>query len=332
MKLALLSGAHVHTRGYLKTIKERDDLELVVVWDDMPSRGQAIAEEMGCAFEPDLAKAVALPGLDATVICADNAGHRALVEASAAAGLDLFCEKPMALSVADADAMLAAIRGAGVKAVFGFFQPYQAAALAARKLIAEGALGQITQLTYRNSHHAAYGRWFDRPEVAWFTVPEKAGGGAFCDMGAHAMHYVRLVFGPVTTVSADISNKSGEYPNVDDHGVALVSFAGGATGVIEASWVFTGGPTGLEAIGSKGSLRVRGNKCEFTPFADGKAGATVEVELPEGEPTHLARLIALREGRLDAAACDADLDCARDAVAISVAAYESSRTGQRVCL
>ncbi|MCC7494435.1 MAG: Gfo/Idh/MocA family oxidoreductase [Fimbriimonadaceae bacterium] len=332
MKLALLSGAHVHTPGYLKTIKERDDLELAVVWDDMPSRGEAIAQDMGCAYEPDLAQAVQTPGVAASIICADNAGHRKLVEASCAAGLQIFCEKPMALSVEDADAMLAAIRGSGVKAIFGFFQPYNGAALAVRKLVAEGGLGEISQLTYRNSHHAAYGRWFDRPEVAWFTQPEKAGGGAFCDMGAHAMHFVRLVFGPVSSVSAVISNKSGQYPDVDDHGIALCTFANGATGVIEASWVFTGGPTGLEVIGSQGSLTLRGGKAVFQPFVDNKPGEARELAPLAGEPTHLARLLALIQGDLDAAACDADLDCCRDAVAISVAAYASSASGERVAL
>jgi len=330
MKLALLSGAHSHTTGYLKTIKERDDLELAVVWDDMPSRGQAIAEEMGCPFVPDVNDALATAGLEATCICADNAGHRPLVIASAEAKLPIFCEKPMSLTVDDSNAMLAAIRQAGVPAVFGFFQPYTGAALKARKLIADGELGEITQLTYRNSHHAAYGHWFDSPERRWFTEPEKSGGGAFCDMGAHAMHFVRLVFGPVTSLSAQISNKSGVYPLVDDHGIALCNFASGATGVIEASWVFTGGPTGLEAVGSKGALRLRGNSLEVQAFDGTKPGETRQVEAGEGQPTRLERLVALLEGKLDRAEADHDLDCCRDAVAISVAAYKSSETGARV--
>lgn len=330
MKLALLSGAHVHTRGYLKTIKERDDLELGVVWDDMPSRGQAIAEEMGCPFVADLDEALATDGLDAVCICSDNASHRPLVEAAAKRKLGIFCEKPMALSVADADAMLAAIRDHDVPAVIGWFQPYTGAARAARKFLADGGLGKLTHMAYRNSHHAAYGRWFDRPEVAWFTDPEKAGGGAFCDMGAHAMHFARCFFGPVDTVQADISNKSGEYPDVDDHGVALLRFANGVTGVLEASWVNTGGPGGLEVIGSGGRLRLNGNTCEVTPFEDGRGGETRTLEPLDAEPTHLARLIALMNGDLDRQQADEDLVCARDAVAISVAAYESSNSGKRV--
>lgn len=332
MRFALLSGAHVHTRGYLKTIGERADLELAVVWDDMPARGQAIAAEAGCPFEPNLAKAVATPGLDASIICADNAGHRPLLEASCAAGIDVFCEKPMALTVADADAMLAAVRGSGVNAVFGFFQPYQGAAVAARRFLDSGGLGDITQLHYRNSHHAAYGRWFDSPSHQWFVQPWKSGGGAFCDMGAHAMHFVRLVFGPVTSVQAVIDNKSRQYPDVDDLGIALCTFARGATGVIEASWVLTGGPTGLEAVGSKGYLTLRGNRCEVTPFEDGRRGETRVLEPAETEPVHLDRLIAVRAGQLDADDLAYDLQCCRDAVAISCAAYESAKTGRRIPL
>lgn len=332
MKLALLSGAHVHTRGYLKTIGERDDLELAVVWDDMPARGREIAEQMGCRYTDDLDDAVATNGLDATVICADNAGHRPLLEASAAAGLDCFCEKPMALTVDDADAMLEAIRASRISAVFGFFQPYQGAAVAARRFIDSGGLGEVTQLTYRNSHHAAYGRWFDSPSHQWFVQPWRSGGGAFCDMGAHAMHFVRLVFGPIASVSAVVDNKSRQYPDVDDLGIALCQMTRGATAVIEASWVLTGGPTGLEAVGSKGYLTLRGNTCEFTPFADGKRGEKQVIEPADAEPTHLDRLIAVREGKLDPAYVEYDLRCCRDAVAVSCAAYESMKTGFRVPL
>lgn len=330
MKLALLSGAHVHTPGYLKTIRESDNLELAVVWDDMAERGQQIAEEMGCAYTADLAAALATPGLEVAVICADNASHRPLVEAAAAAGLDIFCEKPLALTVEDADAMLAAVENAGVKCVIGFFQPYPGEALAARKFLAEGGLGKVTHLWYRNAHHAAYGRWFDAPAFQWFTQKEKSGGGAFCDMGAHAMHFARLVFGPVASVQADISNKSGEYPGVDDHGVAILQFTSGATGVLVASWVQTGGPGGLEVIGSKGRLRLDGGKAVVTPFADGRGGESYELEALPKEPTHLQRLFDLRDGKLDASEATYDLQCARDAVAISVAAYESAETGRRV--
>ena len=85
MRFALLSGAHSHTAGYVNEIKKNDDLELVAVWDDMESRGRAIAEDMGCEFSPDLDDVLGRGDVDATCVCGDNLSHRPLVEASAKA-------------------------------------------------------------------------------------------------------------------------------------------------------------------------------------------------------------------------------------------------------
>ena len=327
MKLALLSGAHSHTAGYLNEIRDDPELELVAVWDDMESRGREIAQEMDCAFFRDLEQALGCGGVDASIVCADNAGHRPLVEASCAAGIDVFCEKPMALTLEDAEAMVGAISDSGCLAAFGYFLPFTGPALAARKLLAEGELGDVTQVRFRNAHHAAYGQWFDSEDRRWFTQPEKSGGGAFLDMGTHAVHFVRTLLGPVRSVSAVIENKCGVYPEVDDFGVALLEFESGVTGIAEASWVFTTGQRGLEVVGSDGGLTLDGDVLELTPFDDGP-GDPVEIAAEPEEPSRLARLRALKDGDLSRCAMETDLACCRDAVAIMCAAYESARTGQ----
>jgi len=328
MNIALLSGAHSHTVGYLREIRETPDLNLVAVWDDMASRGRAIAADMDCAFVSNLDDVLGRGDLDLTVVCADNLGHRPLVEASCAAGIDCFCEKPMAVSIADADSMLQTIAESGCLAVFGYMQPYTGAARAARKLLDSGRVGDVTQIRFRNAHHAAYGHWFDSEDRRWFTQPEKAGGGAFLDMGTHAVHYVRTLFGPVKAVNAVIANKSGVYPEVDDFGIALFEFETGVTGVIEASWVFTAGPRGLEVIGSGGRLDVDGD-VRFTPFSENQTGEVEAIVEEPAEPARLSRLIALKRGEIERAAADADLACCRDAVAIMSACYEAVRTGRR---
>lgn len=328
MDLVLLSGAHSHTNGYLKEIEDSPDLRLVAVWDDMASRGQAVAERMGCEFVADVDAVLTRDGVEAAIVCADNAGHRPLVEACCAAGVDLFCEKPMALSPADASAMLTAIDVAGVRAVFGYFQPFSGSALAAREFLAAGKLGEVTQIRYRNSHHAAYGHWFDSEDRQWFTDPARSGGGAFLDMGTHAIHFVRTVFGPVAAVSAAvIENKSGIYPDVDDYGVALLEFESGVTGIVEASWVFTGGPRGLEVVGSSGRLEMDGSVW-VEPFV-GQPGEAQPLPDVAAEPTRLGRLLALKDGTLSPERAAADLVCCRDAVAIMTACYEAARSGKR---
>jgi len=328
MKLVLLSGAHVHTDHYMEQVQEAPNMELVSVWDDMPERGQEIAQRMDCPFVPELGDAVGTAGAEVSIICADNAGHRPLLEASLQAGLDVFCEKPMALTVADADAMVAAVRESGRVAVFGYAMPFSGVMLTVKKLCDEGAIGQINQVRFRNAHHAAYARWFDSPSHQWFHDPARAGGGGFLDMGTHAVHLVRSLFGPFKTVQAVIGNKSGAYPTVDDFGIALTELASGVTGVVEAGWVMTAGRRGLEVLGSGGSIYL-GEGVELTRWADGKAAETEIVSPLEDAPSQLAHLLAIHEGRMDRSVADADLDACRDAVAFMCAAYASQEEGTR---
>ena len=150
-------------------------------------------------------------------------------------------------------------------------------------------------------------------------------------MGTHAVHLLRSLFGPISTVQAVISNRSGIYPTVDDFGIALTEFTSGVTGVIEAAWVTTAGHWGLEVLGSGGAICARG-EVELTRWADGKAAPTEIVPPADDQPSGVARLLALHGGRLDPAAVDADLAACRDAVAFMCAAYESNRTGTRQCV
>jgi len=192
------------------------------------------------------------------------------------------------------------------------------------RFLGEAGLGTITHARCRNAHHAAYGRWFDSPELAWFHDPELAGGGAFMDMGTHAVHLVRTLLGPCERVFATIGNASGIYAEVDDHGLALLKFASGVLCTVEAAWIQTGGSGGLEITGSEGTLHEAPGK-GFVCSAPGKESQPVPAG--EGRPSRVGRLIAAIEGTLDKQELDADLACAVDAVAIMEACYESSEKG-----
>lgn len=322
--IVMLSCGHVHTKGYCEAVAERDDCRLAAVWDDMPGRGQKFAADYGAEFTGDLAAAIARDGADGFIICAENARHLPLLEAAVPAGKPIFCEKPLTTSVADAREAAALIRKHGTTVLLGYFQPFSAEMQGVASLLAAGALGTVTHARYRNAHHAAYGRWFDAPEVSWFTDPELAGGGAFMDMGTHAIHAVRTLLGPVDSVWAKISNVSGQYPAVDDSGIAHLLFASGVTGTVEASWVQTGGIGGIEITGSEATLYKHPELglVYAKPKEEPKA-----VEPAQAKPTRVDRLVAAIEGGLSGEELDADLAAAIDAVAIIEACYESSKTG-----
>ena len=197
------------------------------------------------------------------------------------------------------------------------------AAVGAQMHPAADELGKVTHLIFRNAHHAAYARWFDNPDLAWFTQPELSGGGALLDMGTHAVHLLRHLGGPVTEVWCMTGNFSGAYPTVDDYGVIMMKFASGAIGRAEAGWVFTGGHSGLEVIGSKQSIW---NADGLKMGGPGIPAAPVASD--EARPDRIPRLIAVVKGELPVAELEEDVAAAYDAVKIMAAAYESSKTGR----
>ena len=327
INIALLSTAHTHTRGYLEAIAQHERAQLVAIWDDMAERGQHFAGQYGAEFSGELDAVIGRDDVDGFIICAENTRHLPLLEAAVPAGKPIFCEKPFTARTAEAAKALKLIRTCGTVVHMGYFQPFSGIMQGIARELAVGALGTVTHARFRIAHHAAYGRWFDAPEVAWFCDPELAGGGAFMDMGTHAVHLVRTLLGPVEKAIATIGNASGVYPRVDDNGTALLRFASGVLGTVEASWVQTGGPGGLEITGSEGTLH-----------SDAQAGYVIAspgkdprpVAEGESRPTQVDRLIAAIEGKLSTAEFEADLQCAADAVAIIEACYESSRLGSWV--
>ena len=326
INLAVLSTAHIHTKSFLQDAAKRDGVKVVAIWDDVADRGRRYATECGAEFVADLAAVVARADVSGFIICSENTRHLPLLRAAVPAGKPIFCEKPFATTVADAADAVKLIRKHGTIVHMGYAQPFLATIRGAARLVAEGAVGKVTHVRFRNAHNAAYGRWFDSPDLAWFTDPTLAGGGAFMDMGTHAVHALRTLFGPVDRVIARIGNVSGAYPDVDDYGIALFDFASGVRGTAEASWVQAGGVGGLEVCGNLATIY-------HDPRIGGLAiGVPKQDPLPvppaDDKPRQVGRLIAAIKGELTREELDADLAASADSVAIMEACYESSQTGR----
>jgi predicted dehydrogenase len=325
--IAFLSTAHIHTKSFLENIAQGTDGRRVhAIWDEVPDRGRRYAAAAGTQFVSDLAAVLADPAVDAFAICAENTRHLPLLEQVLPVGKPVFCEKPLVTSVADLQAVRKLVEKYPAKLLSGYFHPFGGAMQAVARLLADNSLGKITHARFRNAHHAAYGRWFDSPDLRWFTDPVLAGGGAFMDMGTHAVHLMRTLFGPVTEVWATIRNQTGIYPAVDDFGLAHLKFASGVLGTVEASWTQTGGIGGLEVVGAGAAVWNTGSQ-----YVIGQPGQESKPLVPRPErPTRMDRLVAAVRGEITAAELQSDLTATIDSVAIMEAAYASSRTGNWV--
>ncbi|MEO5509694.1 MAG: Gfo/Idh/MocA family oxidoreductase [Longimicrobiales bacterium] len=197
-------------------------------------------------------------------ICTPGDSHAEIAIAAAEAGKVVFCEKPLANTVAEAQAMLDAAERAGVLHMVCHNYRRAPAVLLARWLIEEGRLGEIRHFrgTYLQD-------WIVDPEfpLVWRLRKEAAGSGALGDIGSHSIDLARFLVGEITSVSAALETfiKSRPLPDgsghtgdvtVDDAAAAVVRFGAGALGTIEATRMAPGrrNANRFEINGSLGSV------------------------------------------------------------------------------
>ena len=187
-------------------------------------------------------------GFDVVSIAAPTAVHHPATLAAAAAGVHVLVEKPIALSLDLADAMIDACDRAGVLLQVNHQLRSSAAALRARALIASGAIGRVTYLRLRQAHD-----WAGLGVRASFATRDSSGGGTLLDNGCHLMDLARFLGGPVAEVYARTATL--QYPvEVEDTAVVSLRFESGALGSVETAWTATGWEEGFWVYGTEGAL------------------------------------------------------------------------------
>ncbi len=210
----------------------------------------------------DWREAVNDPAIDVVVILTPNHMHRDMALEAIAAGKHVICEKPLAPSSKDAAEMLVAAERAGVVHQTGFNWRLTPAVQQAKKLIADGTIGDLRDF---RGHWLGDFAFDDSLPMIWRFKRATAGSGALGDLGSHVADFARCLVGEIdqvagidatytkTRIGAD---GDPDDVDVDDTTVFLARFASGAHGFLEASWATPGRKSfaGFELHGSKGSL------------------------------------------------------------------------------
>ena len=220
-------------RDYVAPAMTAPAARLAAVCDPDPAARRRIASGDGTepARHGDLADFLATPGLEAVYVATPNHLHRPIVEAAARAGKHVLCEKPMATSLADAEAMVAVCRENGVRYATAFDQRFQARHRRLRELVSDGRLGTVTAVRV---HYACWTPADWSPPTTegthdnWRIDPARAGGGAFIDLAPHGLDLAQVLLGePLVEAKCLLQRRVFDYP-VDD-GAALVGrFRSGA--------------------------------------------------------------------------------------------------------
>jgi UDP-N-acetyl-2-amino-2-deoxyglucuronate dehydrogenase len=207
------------------------DAAVVATCDVDLDRAEACARPHGAATattEP----AELLAAVDVVWVCTPTASHRALVEDAAAAGAAVFCEKPLATTVADAEAMAAAVVSAGVPAQVGLVLRTAPAVAEVVDLVRSGALGRPMAAVFRDDqflpvrgHYAS----------TWRGDVTVAGGGTLLEHSIHDLDILTWLLGSVTGVTAR-TGSFADLPGIEDVAVATLSYASGATASLTSVW------------------------------------------------------------------------------------------------
>jgi predicted dehydrogenase len=343
VNIGILGIAHGHVGMYCDVWKDmRSDVRLSAIWDHDRFRAGASAEKYSMAVEPSVESLLRRGDVDAVVIGAETSMHADLVEQAAAAGKHIVLQKPLALTIAEADRIVAAVEKSGVRFTLAWQMRTDPQNLKMRQLVQDGTLGKIFML--RRRHGLSTHTWPDF-ENSWHVKPE-LNRGMWADDAAHAIDFIYWMLGEPATVSAEIGTLHN--PKVpDDNGIAIYRYANGTFAEVASSFTCLAGENTTEIVGEKGVIiqnfgdAVSCNVPRPTDsiglkwmLRDGPdAGKWIDSGIPS-PPSHIVRLKTLAKPLLDFLAGRrppiATAEEGRVALRMTLACYDAAEKGQRI--
>lgn len=345
------AGGIVQWSHYPNFGRAIDSTEVVAVSDVNEKRVSEFARSRGIpSFYADYREMLAGEDLDIVVVGTPNVFHKPMSIDALNSGAHVLCEKPVALTLADAQEMFGVAERNGKVLTVGTHYRWGDSMKAVRRSVDDGYFGDIYMIRTAYTRRAGipgYGSWFTRQELS--------GGGCGLDIGVHALDKALFLmdYSQPATVSGvtydrlgkqgvglggwgmdrQAASKGGEF-SVEDLAYGLVRFASGASIILQASWAMhLPGEQVMEVYGTQGGAVVHPDKLQLFQDMNG-APVTVDVELPAQEANsaldQTRDLVRYLEGDRDA------LLVTREEVLVGIAIleglYKSASTGQEVQL
>jgi myo-inositol 2-dehydrogenase/D-chiro-inositol 1-dehydrogenase len=341
-RVALLGAgfiADIHLESYARFVPEA---EVTAIFSRSAERAERVARHWGIPrWFTDIEQVIAEADCDVVDICLPNVLHHRATLAAARAGKHVIIEKPLCMTLDEADEMIAVCHQQGCLLMYAeelcFAPKYERV----RRLVGEGAVGDVYMLKQLEKHSG--------PHSDWFWDVNQSGGGVLMDMGCHAFAWFRWMLGGrpvVKSVWATMDTvRHRERTAGEDNAVCVVEFEGGVIGLAEDGWAKPGGMDDrIEVYGTRGvsfADLFRGNSAvtyseEGYGYAAEKAGSTrgwtytmFEEVFNQGYPHELKHFIdCVRQGGRPLVTGEDG----RAVLEMICAAYASARSGAKVPL
>ncbi|MEU9130649.1 Gfo/Idh/MocA family oxidoreductase [Kitasatospora sp. NPDC048540] len=339
----VIGGVHARTLARLP-----GRATLVAVAGRSPDRARALAAEHGCDWHATARELLARPDLDAVCVCVPSGLHAGIGEAALRAGKHVLVEKPLEVSLAAADRLIGTARSTGRTLGVVLQHRFDPAARYLYDAVRAGTLGALT------SAHAEVPWWRSQgyyDSGRWRGTARLDGGGAVMNQGIHTLDLLGWVMGEAVEVTAHTALLAHRGLDVEDTAAAVVRFANGALATVLATTAAYPGRTARLAVhGTRGSAVLDDDRMAYfhartdgesaDPYGaygagDRSAGLPLRYD-DERDPTgmpaapHRDQLAdfcdAVEHGRPPAVGGQE----ARRSLALTLALYESARTGRTV--
>jgi len=246
----------------VNSVEGSDKIRIVAGVTRRVERAQAFAVAKGFPLGSDYAAVLADPAIDAVILATPHSLHAEQVVEAAAAGKQIFCDKPFTLDKASSERAVAAAEAAGVTLSVGFNRRFLPAILELQRLLADGSLGTILHAEAHFSVNAV-GRYDDD---SWRLDRSEAPGGGLTGLGIHLIDAMINLMGPIAGVFAQSTSRVIQ--EIDDTTSVLFRFESGATASL-TTLLATPMHFRLHLFGSLAHAELRGpDRLELTRLED----------------------------------------------------------------
>ncbi|MHC5058664.1 MAG: Gfo/Idh/MocA family protein [Planctomycetota bacterium] len=343
MKLGVLGFAHGHVNSYCREWRAHPELgvEVTAGWDGDAERAARAGKQHGVEIFEAPEALLENAGVEAVVVAAETSLHADLVEKAAAAGRGVVLQKPMALTLDEADRIVAAVERHGVPFAMAWQMRVDRQNVVMREMVRSGELGKLFMVRRR---HGLATQNFPNFENSWHVKAE-LNRDIWADDAAHPIDFVYWLLGEPGSVTAELSTLlNPKVPN--DNGVAVFRYEDGLLAEVCCSFVCLAHEPTTEIVGEKGVLIQNygdgpSSNCERPPegielkWFSAESGRWTVLDVPgyakQGDRIAglAAPLAEFLNGGGEPIATAAE---GRDVLRMTLACYRSSDEGRRIPL
>lgn len=278
LKVGVIGCGAIAQRRHIIEYAANPNVKIVAVCDVVEDRAAAMAEKYGAEKYTDYKELLKDETIDAISVCLPNYLHAPVSIDALNAGKHVLCEKPMATSYEESEAMIKAAKENGKLLMIGHNQRFVASHQKAKQLLDSGELGKVYSFKTTFGHPGPEG-WSVDGRESWFFDKERAFIGALGDLGVHKADLIRYLLGEVAEVGAFVETNAKEGADVDDNAVCIVKMESGVIGNLTASWAYVDGGDNSTVIYTENAVLYLEADPNYSLIVQYKTGEVVKYQL-----------------------------------------------------